>query len=83
MPTTSISISSAAWTPVSVAASGFMENQGPSSVKYRTAAALPAATDNMGHHLGFDKGVGWSRATAETLYAKTVSGTATLIVTEG
>lgn len=83
MPTTRISISSTVWTPVSVAASGFMENQGPSIVMYRTAAAVPAANDNMGHALGFEKNVGWSRATAETIYAKTVSGTATLIVTEG
>ncbi|MNR41248.1 hypothetical protein D3C85_1596130 [compost metagenome] len=52
-------------------------------MKFRTAAALPAASDNMGHALGFEKHVGWSRATAETIYAKTVSGSATLIVTEG
>lgn len=83
MATTSINIVSTAWTPVSVAPAGFMENQGPSAVKFRTAAALPAASDNMGHALGFEKHVGWSRATAETIYAKTVSGNATLIVTEG
>lgn len=83
MPTISININATAWVPVSVAAAGFMENQGPAIVKFRTADALPVATDNMGHTLGFEKHIGWSRATAETIYAKTVSGTATLIVTEG
>lgn len=82
MPTAKKSITSA-WTLVSAAASGFMENQGPSVVKYRTSATLPASDDDMGHQLDQFKSIGWSRQTAENIYARTVSGSADLIVTEG
>lgn len=82
MPTAKKSITSA-WTLVSAAASGFMENQGPSVVKYRTSATLPASDDDMGHQLDRFKSIGWSRQTAENIYARTVSGSADLIVTEG
>ncbi|MCQ4108082.1 hypothetical protein [Aeromonas sp. JL9] len=82
MPTAKKSITSA-WTLVSAAASGFMENQGPQGIKFRTASASPAATDDMGHQLKLDEFRGWSRQTAENIYARTISGTATLIVTEG
>lgn len=83
MPTATKSITSTAWTLVSAAASGFMENQGPQAIKYRTAAAIPAATDEMGHELPVGKFRGWSRQTAENIYARTIDGNATLIVTEG
>ncbi|MFM4848926.1 hypothetical protein ACEUDG_09545 [Aeromonas rivipollensis] len=82
MPTAKKTVTSA-WTLVSAAASGFMENQGPSEVKYRTSAAVPAVGDDMGHQLERFKSIGWSRQTAENIYARTVSGTADLIVTEG
>lgn len=83
MPTVKKPITSTAWTLVSAAASGFMENQGPQVVKYRTSAAVPVAGDSMGHELGISKSIGWSRQSAENIYARTISGTADLIVTEG
>ncbi|WP_279477020.1 hypothetical protein [Aeromonas veronii] len=82
MPTAEKTITSA-WTLVSAAASGFMENQGPQAIKYRTATAVPAASDRMGHLLTDGEFRGWSRQTAENIYARTIDGTATLIVTEG
>lgn len=82
MPTAKKSITSA-WTLVSAAASGFMENQGPQAIKFRTATAAPAATDEMGHLLPDGHFRGWSRQTAENIYARAIDGTATLIVTEG
>lgn len=82
MPTAKKSITSA-WTLVSAAASGFMENQGPQGIKFRTASATPAVTDDMGHLLPQGEFRGWSRQTAENIYARTIDGTATLIVTEG
>lgn len=82
MPTAKKTITSA-WTLVSAAASGFMENQGPQAIKYRTATAVPAAADDMGHLLTNGEFRGWSRQTAENIYARAIDGTATLIVTEG
>lgn len=83
MATVKKAITSTGWTLVSATASGFMENQGPSVVKYRTSATLPASSDDMGHQLDRSKSIGWSRQTAENIYARTISGTADLIVTEG
>lgn len=83
MPTTKVTITAAAWTLVSAAGAGYMECQGPSPILYRTAVASPAATDNMGHSLGVFEKIGWSRAIPESIYAKAVTGSASLIVTEG
>lgn len=83
MPTTKVIISAAAWTLVSAAGAGYMECQGPSAIKFRTAVAPPAATDHMGHTLGLFEKTGWSRAVPESIYARAVDGQASLIVTEG
>lgn len=83
MPTVSKPVSDAAWIQISAAASGYVENQGPSVVKYRSATALPAASDTMGHQLKMGDAVGWSRTAAENLYARTITGHAELIITEG
>ncbi|TNH69860.1 hypothetical protein CF142_14035 [Aeromonas caviae] len=83
MPTVSKPVSAAAWIQISAATSGYVENQGPSAVKYRSSTALPAASDTMGHLLKSGDAIGWSRSAAENLYARTISGTAELIITEG
>lgn len=81
--TTRIALNPDSWTQVSTAAAGYMSNEGQSIVLYRVEDAAPADSETWGHKLGLEDGVGWSRAAAKPLFARTVTASGNLIVTEG
>ncbi|MGD8172144.1 hypothetical protein ACQEXU_10820 [Vibrio sp. TRT 21S02] len=80
---TRIEINPDDWTLISNAAAGFMENEGGSVAKYRVEDAKPSAQEKWGHNLKREKGIGWSRAVAKPIYARSVTAKTHLIVTEG
>lgn len=72
------------WTLISGAAAGYMENQTSSLVLYQVQDASPDPEVNWGHILKRDNSIGWSRAVAKPIYAKTHNGQpGYLIVSEG
>ncbi|EJB8542945.1 hypothetical protein MW369_003433 [Vibrio parahaemolyticus] len=81
--TTRIEVNQNDWTLISSAAAGFMENEGGSIIKYRVEDTKPDALEKWGHSLKREKGIGWSRAVAKPIYARSVTAKSNLIVTEG
>ncbi|MGL5813499.1 MAG: hypothetical protein ACRCYW_09250 [Aeromonas sp.] len=84
MATSTKTLSADAWTLVSSAVSGTMENQTGQLVIYRAAAALPAPTEMVGLTLERDKSVSWSFNPAQNIYARALGQPGgPLVVVEG
>lgn len=82
MPTYKVSVNSSDWTLISSSKAGYLENQGPSAVKLRSSVTPPAPADRMGHNLGINESIGWSQLVGENVYAKTIEGSASIVITE-
>lgn len=77
-------LSHTAWTAVSSAITGTMENGTTAMVLYVTAATLPPATQQQGHQLRQGELMSWKFDPAQTIYARTLNeASGHLLVTEG
>lgn len=84
MATITKTLSADAWTLVSSAVSGTMENQTGQLVIFRTAGTLPLPTEKVGLSLSREARESWSFAPAQNLYARLLAPAGgPLVVVEG
>lgn len=84
MATSTKTLSADAWTLVSSAVSGTMENQTSRLVFFRTGGTLPLPTETVGMTLRQDERESWSFEPAQNIYARLQAPAAgVLVVVEG